>query len=319
LFSISVIIPVKNGAATLDKCLGAIRNQTIAESINIIVLDSGSTDGSVKIGQRYGAEIIDIAPNTFNHGLTRNIGVEHATAPLLYFTVQDAYLAENDQLERMATHFKDEQLQGVVGMQAVPHDRDKNPALWFKRITKPNTVVRHFPDGSFARLSLQDQFQHCAWDNVNAMYRKTALEAVPFMETSFAEDWFWAKDALTAKMKIAYDPALVVYHYHHRSFGYSFRVEYIINYNFFCRFGVSPTVPAVLRPLLTGWKRIWTNNVVELKEKLYWTGHHLSSIAGNYSSHLIFIVISRFCSQKMLDKSVLFFCKTTPQGSTKNS
>ena len=316
---ISVIIPVKNGAGILDKCLSAITNQTIATEINIIVLDSGSTDNSVIIAESFGARVINIPPKDFNHGLTRNIGVEQASGSLLYFTVQDAYLAERDQLEKMSAHFIDSELQAVVGMQATPHERDKNPADWFKRITKPNTVFRHFPDGSFGAMSLREQFKYCSWDNVNAMYRKSALVNIPFIKTDFAEDWSWVKAALTAKMKIAFDPSLVAYHYHHRNFGYSFRVEYIINYNFFTRFGVYPALPPLLRPLATAWKRIWSNNNIPFGEKVYWTIHNFNSQAGNFSSHLIFIIVSRFFSKRTLDRSLLFFCKSVPQGAANSS
>ncbi len=64
---ISVIIPVKNGATTLGKCLNAIKQQTIAEDIEVLVLDSMSTDSSREIAESYSAQIIDISIDAFNH------------------------------------------------------------------------------------------------------------------------------------------------------------------------------------------------------------------------------------------------------------
>jgi len=40
-------------------------------------------------------------------------------ADLLYFTVQDAWIAETDMLRRMAQHFSDAAVQSVTGMQAI--------------------------------------------------------------------------------------------------------------------------------------------------------------------------------------------------------
>ncbi|MEO6838770.1 MAG: glycosyltransferase family A protein, partial [Ginsengibacter sp.] len=133
---ISVIIPVKNGAQTLEKCLIKIRSQTTRD-IEIIVLDSMSTDNSKEIALKYQAKVIEIPDGTFNHGLTRNLGVQHATGELIYLTVQDAWIADDDMLEKMSKHFEDTEVQSVTGMQATPHEKDKNPARWFKRYSEP--------------------------------------------------------------------------------------------------------------------------------------------------------------------------------------
>lgn len=314
---ITVIIPVKNGEATLAKCLAAIKGQTIADKIEIIILDSDSTDKSTAIAGDFNAKVVTIPNGTFNHGLTRNAGVAHAQGELLYFTVQDAYLSENDQLEKMCAHFYDPELQAVVGMQATPHDTDKNPARWFARFTKPETVYRHFPDGSFSWMAQQEQFTHCSWDNVNAMYRKLALQKIPFVKTDFSEDWLWVKDALTAKMKIAFDPSLLVYHYHHRDFGYSFKVQYIMNYNFFKQFSVYPSVPPFIKPVLSDTYRVWKNSQINVKNKLYWTIHNFMGTSGVLLSHLMFIITGKIFGRSLLNKSFHYFCDTIPQGKVK--
>src|SRR4051794_35031105 len=110
MFLISIIIPVKNGEATLARCLNTIINQTIASQVEIIILDSCSIDKSKETAKSYDARVIAISNGTFDHGLTRNIGVQHASAPLVFFTTQDAYLSQVDHLENMFAHFNDLQL-----------------------------------------------------------------------------------------------------------------------------------------------------------------------------------------------------------------
>jgi rhamnosyltransferase len=206
--NVSVIIPVKNGESTLSACLNSIVLQTIVENIEIIVLDSGSLDKSISIAESYGAKIVKIEPSQFNHGLTRNLGVQHANGDLLFYTVQDAELSAYTQLESMTDHFKNPEVQAVVGIQGYPSHLDKNPALWFKRVDEPKIERRCFPNGKFEQLSKQEQFEISNWDNVNAMYRKSVLHLQPFTETNFSEDWIWANRALKTGKLILKDPSL---------------------------------------------------------------------------------------------------------------
>jgi rhamnosyltransferase len=318
MFSISVIIPVKNGAATLERCLAAIRKQTIAGAVEIIILDSDSTDGSMEIAENYDATIIRVPKGTFNHGTTRNEGVKYAKGDLLYFTVQDAYLAEQDQLEQMAAQFSDRDVQAVVGIQGVPAELNKNPARWFKRMSVPVTVFYRYSQPDFSKLSCTEKLSAAGkWDNVNAMYRKSALEQVPFIETDFAEDKFWAVTALEAGYKICFDPSLIVYHYHHYSFKYAFKVAYILNYNYYNFCKIIPSFPTFIDSMAIAFYRIWKNKMFSFNEKIYWTFHNALGETGNFVSHLVFIVVSKLFGRKLLDKTYVLFCDQTPQGRQK--
>ena len=75
---ISVVIPVKNGGSDLARCLQGIRSQDAAEEIEIVVVDSGSTDRSVEIARTRGAVVIEIPANEFSHGSARNLGAGQA-------------------------------------------------------------------------------------------------------------------------------------------------------------------------------------------------------------------------------------------------
>jgi hypothetical protein len=104
--------------------------------------------------------VLEIPTETFNHGLTRNLGVQKAKGDLVYFTVQDAWIAENDMLENMARHFYNAEVMGVVGHQAVPHEKDKNPMLWFKRFSEPVATLRqHNSAEDFEKLSVHRKNQ----------------------------------------------------------------------------------------------------------------------------------------------------------------
>ena len=318
MFTISIIIPVKNGAATLVKCLKAIEDQQYNGKIETIVLDSSSTDESVAIASNYGAKVIDISPEEFNHGLTRNVGVKSATGDLVYFTVQDAWLAGVDNLQKMADQFNDKEVQSVTGMQAIPHDLNKNPALWFKRSGEPIAEVYQYNEKQpFSRLPPIQQKQICCWDNVNTMYSKSALLEQPFVRTSLSEDMIWAKQALEKGWKIIRDPSLVVYHYHHHTFRYSFRLNYSVAYEDRKIFGIKPTYPTVIIPFLRRLNTIRKNKNISTPSKPVWIFYN----AGMYAAHTLSVAIFRgtlfFGGEKLLDKSLRFFCNAIPQGKQK--
>ena len=88
--NISVIIPTFNGAKDLTVMLPKLNMQKGLKSIEIVVVDSGSTDGSVEISKSNSAKVIEISQKDFSHSYARNLGAENATQKYLLFMVQDA-------------------------------------------------------------------------------------------------------------------------------------------------------------------------------------------------------------------------------------
>lgn len=315
---ISVIIPVKNGAATLDRCLNSLRKQTVGNDLEIIIPDSMSTDESRDIALKYNARVIDIPRRDFDHGLTRNMGAANAKGELIYFTVQDASIAEADMLKKMAAHFENKEVMGVVGHQAVPHEKDKNPLQWFKRFTKPEITIRQVKDeATFTKLPISKQQSLVAWDNVVAMYRKSALELQPFVETEFAEDWIWSEQALRRGWKLIHDPGIIAWHYHHRNYRYAFQSAYAMNYHFYKFLHYRPTLPPLLSPMAKATYHILKNPLLNFKEKCYWTAYNYKALSGNFFSHVIFLIRLKTGSEKSLEDGYKKYCKTIPQGEQK--
>ena len=314
---ISVIIPVKNGAQTLEKCLNKLRDQTVKD-IEIIVLDSMSSDNSKEIALKYHAKIVEIPDGTFNHGLTRNLGVQHATGDLIYLTVQDAWIADNDMLEKMAKHFENKEVMGVVGHQAVPHEKDKNPLVWFNRFSEP-IVRKEKVDNwfEFKQRPISQQQDVMAWDNVVSMYRKTALEQQPFVVTDFAEDWIWSEQALKRGWTLVHDPFIIVWHYHHIDYRYAFEVAYTVNFHFYKFFGFKPLTPQLLMPILKAGYHLSKHGELNVSEKIYWFKQNLASLAGTYFSHLNFLARLKTGGKGAVEKGYRLYCKKVPQGKLK--
>ncbi|WP_228850343.1 glycosyltransferase family 2 protein [Aegicerativicinus sediminis] len=228
---ISIVVPVKNGIDTLPNLFEGLEKQTIYNQTEIIIIDSGSNDGSVEFVKNKNAILIQIDPKSFNHGATRNIGVSESSGEYLFFTVQDAWTEDDFLLERMLSHFKDEEVVGVCGQQIVPHHNDKNPHEWFRPQSNPVPKFVNFKgDEDFERLTPKEKKNACGWDNVVAMYRKSILVQNPFPSVIFGEDMLWAKNVLTLGFTLVYDYSCRVNHYHHHNPKFTYKRTLIVWY-----------------------------------------------------------------------------------------
>ncbi len=113
---ISVVICTLNGAKRLERCLAAARRQSLAERLQLIVVDDGSTDNSAEVAAAYGAEVIRHAVNR-GPAAARNTGIAVARAPIVA-TLDDDCEAQPEWAERLLDGFVD----GVMGVggSAVP-------------------------------------------------------------------------------------------------------------------------------------------------------------------------------------------------------
>lgn len=213
---ISIIIPVKNGAKTIRDCLEGIFSQTLIHQTEVIIIDSGSTDGTLEMIEKFPVRLYQIAPEHFNHGATRNYGVSLAKGEFVVLTVQDAVPVGTQWLEIMLRHFKDPQVAGVCGQQIVPHHADKNPHKWFRPQNEPGISI-------IQRELMPADYIPRGWDDVNAMYRKSVLLSIPFKKVEFGEDFLWAADAFNAGHKLVFDTHSRVEHYHHATPQYVYK------------------------------------------------------------------------------------------------
>src|SRR6185295_297382 len=89
--SVSVVIPAKNGRPTIGPCLDAVLAQEYAGRVDVLVIDSGSTDGTLDdVCARPSVALRRIHPLAFDHGDTRNLGAGLTTGEAIVFLVQDA-------------------------------------------------------------------------------------------------------------------------------------------------------------------------------------------------------------------------------------
>ena len=268
---ISVVIPVKNEAAKISACLDGILRQTVSVH-EIIIIDSGSTDGTQSIAQGYEkVKLIEIAPSEFNHGSTRNLGVELAEGDFVLMTVGDAKPASSEWIAQLMLPFEDATVAAVCGSQIVEHSKDTNPAEWFRPVSNPTVSYFQFKSSEqFNELHADKKRAATGWDDVTAMYRNEIIRNLPYRHVTYGEDIMWAVDALCAGLKLSYNPAARVYHYHVENYDTLFKKSINVLYLRYALLGyVSPTAH-IKRGLFRATKAIIKSQGISIVSKFSW-------------------------------------------------
>lgn len=216
---ISVVMPVKDGGPDLARCLEALDRQAVDEEVEVVVVDSGSTDGSVALARQHGAAVHEVAPDRFNHGAARNLGAGAARGDVLVFTVQDAVAADDRWLASLVAPLRaDPAIGGVYGRQ-LPHPGARPPEVWFL-----NFVYGPAPRRQAARTPDQLSMDETMFSNVNSAMRRSAWEPLRFAEDIImSEDHDWVRRALLEGWTIAYEPRAAVRHSHPYTMADAFR------------------------------------------------------------------------------------------------
>jgi len=117
---VSIIIPTKNNADILEKCLESIRNLDYPkDEIEVIIVDGHSIDNTVEVARKYGCKVVYEEAGTI--GGARNIGVERSSGDYIVFTDADC-VVDREWLKNLVREFKDEKVASVGGPNITPED-----------------------------------------------------------------------------------------------------------------------------------------------------------------------------------------------------
>jgi rhamnosyltransferase len=214
----SVLIPVKNGGPLLGEVLDAILAQQVPWPFEVIVVDSGSRDGSVELVRKRGVRCEVITSDEFGHGRTRNYLASLSKGEFLVFLTQDARPASNHWLRHLVEACSvGDSVAGAFGPhRAHPHARHVTHCelrQHFAGFGDTLSVVRLEDKNRFAVDPGYRQWLHF-FSNNNSCIRRSVWEQLPLPDVAFAEDQTWALRAIEAGYGKAYAPGAMVYHSH---------------------------------------------------------------------------------------------------------
>ncbi len=195
----SIVIRCYNEEHHISRLLSGVMQQTMSD-VEIVVVDSGSTDATLRVASGYRVNVLSIRPEEFSFGRSLNIGCQAANGEFIVVASGHVYPVYKDWLERLLAPFDDPEVALVYGKQrggkTTKYSENQVLAKWF-----PNESNLH-----------QD---HPFCNNANAAIRRSLWEQFPYDETlTGLEDIDWARRAMHVGYRIAYAADAEVVHVH---------------------------------------------------------------------------------------------------------
>ena len=217
---VSILIPTRNAERELERLLPAIERLQVSDGVELVVVDSDSTDRTRSLLREAGARVEQISVADFRHGGTRNRLADAARGTFLVFLSQDAVPQGEDFIEQLLAPFSDPQVAGCTA-RVLPHEGD-DPLTTRTVLEAPEaraeSEVRRI-DGptAYDSMSPPERARILRFNNVASAIRASVLEEIPFPDVPFGEDSAWAGRALTAGWSLAFVADAVVRHAHRYS------------------------------------------------------------------------------------------------------
>jgi glycosyltransferase involved in cell wall biosynthesis len=198
----SIIIRAYNEEKHIGRLLEGIRQQTLRD-VEIILVDSGSTDRTVSLAESFGARVVHIPSAEFTFGRALNLGVQAATRKLVVIASAHVYPVYPDWLESLLRPFEKERIALTYGKQRGPETAKFSEQQiyhqWYPDISKPRQATAF-----------------C--NNANAAIRRDLWEKNPYDETlTGLEDLAWGKWAKEQGYDIAYVAEAEIIHIHNET------------------------------------------------------------------------------------------------------
>jgi len=198
----SIIIRAYNEATHLPRLLEGISQQTIKD-VEVILVDSGSTDATVSIAESLGARVVKIPAEEFTFGRSLNFGIQAAKHEFVVIASAHVYPVYPDWLECLLRPLEDEKVAVVYG---------KQRGTGTSKFSEHQIFQQWFPDEDI----LRQPSPFC--NNANAAIRRSLWEQHPYDETlTGLEDVAWAKWAQTRGWELAYAAKAEIIHAHNET------------------------------------------------------------------------------------------------------
>lgn len=200
----SIVIRTLNEALHLESLLQSIAGQrTEGISREIIIVDSGSTDGTLDIAERYSCPVLHISREEFSFGRSLNIGCEAGQGEILVMVSGHCVPTDESWLQRLCQPILENRADYSYGRQIGGPDSHYSEGRIFSK---------YYP----AQSRIPQEGFFC--NNANAALSRPAWMRHRFDEDlTGLEDMELAKRLVAAGGKIAYVAEACVHHYHHET------------------------------------------------------------------------------------------------------
>ncbi len=199
---ISIVIRAYNEVKHIGRLLEGLDQQTVKDK-EIILVDSGSTDATLEVAQRYPVQVVSIRPDEFSFGRSLNRGIAASSGEIIAIASAHVYPVYPDWLDHLTAPLSDP---GV----ALAYGKQRGDLT--SKFSESQVFARWYPEVSNPRQA------HPFCNNANAAIRRDMWEAHPYDESlSGLEDLAWAHWAVEEGYALAYVAEAEVVHVHDES------------------------------------------------------------------------------------------------------
>ncbi len=206
---VSAIIPTLNSAGRLPELLKGLSGQALKCS-EVIVIDSGSSDDTVQIAKDFGAKVLVIPKNSFDHGGTRTLAGRRASGEILLYMTPDALPADDHAIANLVRPLHDGKVGAAFGRQ-LPSPGANPLSAHLRYFNYPGrSYARGYADRK--KFGLKTAFL----SNSFCAYKRAALEEIGWFKDRLigTEDTYAGASLLKAGYHLAYAADALVYHSH---------------------------------------------------------------------------------------------------------
>jgi rhamnosyltransferase len=194
---VSVIVRARDERRSLERCLTLIDQQRgVGEGAELIVVDGGSSDGTVAVARRHGATVLRVDRHPYSFADALNRGAAAASGDVLVALSAHAFPRDPGWLTRLAAAFTDDRVACACG------DRYGPDGEWLLGpLYQDEAGARRRPEWGYA--------------NAAGAFRASLWRQRPFrVELPACEDKEWALHWLSQGYRCVIDASLLVDHDH---------------------------------------------------------------------------------------------------------
>ncbi|MCR5101697.1 MAG: glycosyltransferase [Butyrivibrio sp.] len=227
--TVDVIIPVYNPGEEIFMLIESLRNQSVKPS-KIILMNTEKkyidalSHGKNLLSEYPEIEIEHLKKSEFDHGKTRNKGVDHSDAEYFLMMTQDAFPRDNKLIENLLAGFDDENV-AVSYARQYPRSDCNYAERFSRKFNYPSKSIKK-TKSDINRLGIKTYF--CS--NVCALYKRKIFDELGgfINKAIFNEDMIYAEKVIANDYAIYYASDAGVIHSHNYSLMQQFHRNFDI-------------------------------------------------------------------------------------------
>lgn len=219
---VSVVIPTYNAGLQFSLMLDKLNHQKLAGLLEVVVVDSGSTDGTIEIAEKYGTKLVKIRHEKFSHSYARNYGVEKSDGNIILFMTQDALPIGEDWVAKLIEPIAEKKAVAVSVKEQCPESTElfyKVSSRVFYHYLGVGNEIKFNAIKEGEHLSPEQLRKRAQLSDVTCAIDRSTFELYHY-RYEFAEDLDMGVRLLKDGYTIALNGEINVLHGHTRSYGY---------------------------------------------------------------------------------------------------